>query len=272
MLEKTSISVIVPCYNQASFLSETLQSVLGQTFADWECIIVNDGSHDNTEEIAQEWCKKDFRFKYLKKENGGLPSARNAGIAISKGKYILPLDSDDKIHLTFLEKINQAFRNNADLKLVTSKIKFFGVTNDEMKLPYYRYQKLLVRNCFVCCSCFEKKEWERVNGYDESMKSFEDWEFWIRILDEKSQVYKIPEFMFFYRKHQLGSMSNKFVRDPDFYFGLYDYVYEKHKEIYKKHFPNPIIAYNENLILKEFNEKIKRNILFKLLVKIKTRL
>ncbi|WP_374360648.1 glycosyltransferase family 2 protein, partial [Cloacibacterium sp.] len=73
------ISVVVPCYNQAQYLDECLQSVLNQTYQDWECIIVNDGSPDHTEEIAKNWVEKDTRFIYLSKENGGLSSARNAG-------------------------------------------------------------------------------------------------------------------------------------------------------------------------------------------------
>ena len=269
MPNKTLISVVVPCYKQSHFLAENLQSVLDQTFEDWECIIVNDGSPDNTEEIAQEWCRKDHRFKYLKKENGGLPSARNAGIALSEGKYILPLDSDDKIHSRYLEKICKAFSENPEVKVVTSRIQLFGASNKELKLPDYSYKKILVRNCFGHCSAFKKDSWKEVNGYDENMKSFEDWEFWIRILDGNSKVFKIPELMFIYRKHFEGSMSNKFALDPDFYFGLYDYVFQKHREIYRKYFPNPIIAYNENLILKEFNEKVKRNFIFKMYVKIK---
>ncbi len=91
------VSIVVPCYNQAHFLDETLQSVLDQSYSNWECIIVNDGSPDNTEDIAKQWCNKDYRFTYLYKENGGLCSARNAGISISKGEFILPLDSDDII-------------------------------------------------------------------------------------------------------------------------------------------------------------------------------
>lgn len=76
-LNLSLISVIVPCYNQAQYLDECLQSVLDQTYQNWECIIVNDGSPDNTEEIALRWTKKDSRFRYLKKENEGLSSARN---------------------------------------------------------------------------------------------------------------------------------------------------------------------------------------------------
>ena len=73
------VSIIVPCYNQAQYLDDCLQSVLDQTYQDWECIIVNDGSPDNTAIIASVWTARDPRFKYIYKENGGLSSARNAG-------------------------------------------------------------------------------------------------------------------------------------------------------------------------------------------------
>ncbi len=92
------ISVIVPCYLQAEYLDECLQSVYDQTYSNWECIIVNDGSLDNTEEIAKRWLEKDNRFRYIYKENGGLSSARNAGIREAKGEWIQFLDSDDMIH------------------------------------------------------------------------------------------------------------------------------------------------------------------------------
>lgn len=263
------VSIIVPCYKQAHFLKDSLQSVLEQSYAHWECIIINDGSPDDTDLIAKQWVDKDSRFKYLKKENGGLSSARNAGIKISQGQYILPLDADDKIHASYLEKIVKAFSENSELDLVTSRIQFFGVKNNEMILPVYSYQKILIRNCFPHCSSFKKSAWETVQGYDENMKSFEDWEFWISILSENSKIYKIPEKMFFYRKHELGSLTNTFKTNPDFYYSLYDYVYEKHKMIYKQFFPNPILAYDENMVLKEFNHKIKNSILFKLYSKIK---
>lgn len=263
------VSIIVPCYKQAHYLSEALQSVLEQTYTNWECIIVNDGSPDNAERVAKKWMEKDSRFQYLYKENGGLSSARNAGIRCAKGTYILPLDADDKIHSTYLEKIVKVFSGNSALELVTSRIQFFGSSTKELKLPNYNYKRGLVRNCFVCTSAFKKVSWEEVGGYDENMQSFEDWEFWIRILNEKSRVYKIPEKMFFYRKHQSDSMSNSFKTNPEFYFSLYDYVYEKHKDLYKKHFPNPIIAYEENWNLKEFNQKVKNTIWFKLYTKIR---
>ncbi len=92
------ISVIVPCFNQAQFLDECLQSVLDQTYQNWECIIVNDGSSDDTEEIANKWSKNDERIKYIYKENEGLSSARNLGVKISLGEFIYFIDSDDSLN------------------------------------------------------------------------------------------------------------------------------------------------------------------------------
>lgn len=101
------ISVIVPCYNQAQYLDECLQSVLDQTYTDWECIIVNDGSPDHTEEVAKKWLEKDPRFRYIDKENGGLSSARNAGLKEAKGEWIQFLDSDDKINTISFELLTK---------------------------------------------------------------------------------------------------------------------------------------------------------------------
>lgn len=103
------ISIIVPCYNQAEYLDECLQSVLDQTYYNWECIIVNDGSSDNTEIVAQQWLNKDGRFKYSAKENAGLSLARNTGIANTNGEFILPLDADDKIGKDYCTKAIEVF-------------------------------------------------------------------------------------------------------------------------------------------------------------------
>ncbi|PLW93741.1 MAG: glycosyltransferase family 2 protein, partial [Marinilabiliales bacterium] len=88
------ISVVVPCYNHGHYLAECLDSVLNQSYDNWECIIVNDGSSDHTEEVSLGFCQKDKRFKLVNIENRGLANARNVGINKSWGKYILPVDAD----------------------------------------------------------------------------------------------------------------------------------------------------------------------------------
>ena len=90
-----AVSVIIPCYNHAKYLSCALDSVLGQSYSDWECVVVNDGSSDHTEEVCREYQKKDKRIKYHYQQNKGLAGARNTGIRQAVGEYILTLDADD---------------------------------------------------------------------------------------------------------------------------------------------------------------------------------
>ena len=106
------LSIIIPCYNSQNTLEETLMSVLEQDFQNWEAILINDGSPDNLEDIALKWVEKDARFKYFKKENGGLGSARNYGINKAKGNYILPLDSDNTIGKSFAQRAITIFEEN----------------------------------------------------------------------------------------------------------------------------------------------------------------
>ncbi|TYB80169.1 glycosyltransferase family 2 protein [Bizionia saleffrena] len=263
------ITFIVPCYNQATFLDEALETVINQTYKDWKCIIVNDGSTDHTEEIAQNWVNKDNRFSYLYKTNGGLSSARNAGINLSNTTYIFPFDSDDKLVITYLEKAMPILLNDECIEVLSCRVRLFGVRNEEFVLPEYSFKQLLLRNCFIACSIFKLKTFKKVGGYDENLKSFEDWDFWISVLKEKGKHYKINELLYFYRKHQENSLSNRFYKDQDFYLSLYDYVYTKHIKLYKEYFPNFILLYNDYLLLESFNNKVKRNFIFKMYVKAK---
>lgn len=198
--EKGMVSVIVPCYNQAIYLPEALNSLLAQTYQCWEAIVVNDGSPDETEKVALEYTRKDSRIKYVFKENGGLSSARNKGIELAQGEFILPLDADDIIHPEYMEKAMEAFEDNPFLKLVFCRGVFFGVKNKVWNLRYEGYEELLQRNHIFCSAFFRRSDCMAIGGYDENMrKGHEDWEFFIRLLDENSLVYQIPSPLFYYR-------------------------------------------------------------------------
>lgn len=189
---KNLVSIIVPCYNQAQYLSETLDSVLAQSYTNWECIIVNDGSPDNTAEIAKQYCEKDKRFIYKYQQNSGVSVARNNGISISKGEYIQFIDSDD-----FLEsdKINQQVRfliENANVDIVYSPSRYFFdnqvgkdffaihpngiVPTIEMTYEDTNQKEILsLRNvCTICASLYRRKVVELV-GFKSVV--FEDWLF-----------------------------------------------------------------------------------------------
>ncbi|WP_299148231.1 glycosyltransferase family A protein [uncultured Dokdonia sp.] len=233
-MNSPEVSIIVPCYNQAHFLNDSLQSVLNQIFDAWECIIVNDGSPDNTEEVAQKWCAKDARFKYIKKTNGGLSSARNAGIAISRGDFILPLDADDLIHSDYLQKLLPVIENNDAIEVVSCYSIFFRDTIDNVvntrKPTGTTIDALLYENMIMATSLYRKESWNRVGGYDESMKDgFEDWDFWISILKDGAEFKIVPEFLFYYRKAAASMLTNTVANHLE---SVTKYIYKKHPEVY----------------------------------------
>lgn len=186
------ISVIVPCYNQSEYLNEALYSLLNQTYSNWECIIVNDGSTDDTENIALSFCKKDKRFRYYLKTNGGLSSARNFGLKFAEGEFIQFLDCDDLLppnklitHLNFIKSQhcdivfgrNKRFYND---DLSTSEYAILSFSIDINKLENI-IPRILAENMFVVHSAFIKREVTNIVGqFNESLKGMEDWEYWIR--------------------------------------------------------------------------------------------
>ena len=230
------VSIIVPCYNQAQFLDEALQSVLDQTYTNWECVIVNDGSSDHTEEVAQKWVAKDARFKYIYKENGGLSSARNAGISKAMGEFILTLDADDKYEATFIEKALAVMLSNNNIGVVSSwEIRFIDDKQFGERHPKGGTIKdFLFTNAAIGTSLFRKECWEIVGGYDENMKKgYEDWEFYIRVCKSGWTVHIIEEILFFYRQH---SISMRTVAVNDYDAEIKKYIFRKHELLYKEHY------------------------------------
>lgn len=235
-MSKVMISIVIPCYKQAAYLPETLNSVLSQTCTLWECIIVNDGSPDNTEEIALEYVNKDSRFKYIFKENGGLSSARNLGLEIAEGEFILPLDSDDIIAPEYLEKALRVFEEIPQTKLVYCYGVLFGCRTGAWNVFFKDYKSLLANNSIFCSAVFRRKEAIEVGGYDEQMLyGYEDWEFFIRFLDEKSRVYQIPLALFYYRTKSV-SMLTVIANEASYKQKWENYIYMKHKEKYMRNY------------------------------------
>lgn len=216
----TKVSIIVPCYNQAQYLDEALQSVLDQTHQNWECIVINDGSPDNTEEIAKKWVVKDTRFYYFFQENRGVSSARNLGINHAVGEFILPLDADDKIGSNYVNLALKVFEKNGALKLVYCKAEFFGEKSGPWNLPPFSIQDLARLNMIFCTAMFRKKDWELVGGYDINMiYGIEDWEFWISIFKNGGTVFCLDSVQFYYRtkqfsrQRQLDGQKTKFMNE-----------------------------------------------------------
>ena len=250
MANNKLVSIIVPCYNQSQYLNEALESVLQQFYKDWECIIVNDGSEDSTEEIAKKWVTKDVRFKFINQSNQGVSAARNAGIKSSKGRFVLCLDADDLISEDYVQLAVDAFSTKPNLSLVYSEAEKFGEQNGKWDLPEFSLQRMAESNIIFNAAFFKKADWESVGGFDENMKQgLEDWEFWIHLLKDGAQVYQIQKVCFFYR---INKQSRNRSILSSHYKTLYEYISKKHIDFFIKH----IGSYPE--LVKKMN-KMKRD-------------
>lgn len=256
------VSIIVPCYKQAHFLKDSLRSVLEQSYINWECIIVNDGSPDDTAAIAKKWCASDSRFKYVEKANGGLSSARNAGIAISQGVFILPLDADDILHRDYLAQTVPTLEVENNLGIVSSYSSFF-YKNPQKSV--YQLQpigddvvSLLFVNQLVATSLFRKSCWEQVGGYDESMnKGFEDWDFWISCTKQGWKYHIIPEYLFYYRKAKKSMLTTTIKHHAE---EVKQFLFIKHKELYIRYFDNCMeVLFFELKVQRKGHDKYKNS-------------
>jgi glycosyltransferase involved in cell wall biosynthesis len=248
-MSEVKVSVIVPCYNYGRFLKECLDSVRLQTLREWECIIVDNGSTDNTQEVAKSFTDQDERYKYVHTEQKGVSFARNLAISMSIGKYILPLDADDKIGNTYVEKAYNIISSNKNLKVVYCDAELFGASKGKWLLPPFSLRDLLIENSIFCSGMYSKVDFDRIHGYSEEMKEgFEDWEFWIKMLKDGGEVFKIPESLFYYR---IRENSRNSALDKEKQLRLRQQIYHHHKEVYDRMFPLHELIFDYHNVSKE---------------------
>lgn len=257
-MEKGKVSIVVPCYNQAKYLPEALDSVLAQLYTNWECIIVNDGSLDDTEIIVQRYLKKDNRFKYISKINEGLAIARNIGISHSDGEFILPLDADDLIASQYLEKAVEWFTLKPETKIVYCKADLFGVVNEPWELDEFNYDRFIWDNCIFCTAMFKRNDYNKTRGYNPNMVyGLEDWDFWLSLLDRSDIVHRIDEVLFHYRKKE-NSMSTELSKSH--FDEMLVQVYNNHPNIYDSYKQYVVLYKNRIRELSEHNHSLERTL------------
>ncbi|TMM31351.1 glycosyltransferase [Polaribacter aestuariivivens] len=262
-MQKPLVSIIIPCYNTAQYLDECLQSVVNQTYSNWEAIIVNDGSTDHTSQIARVWVDKDKRFQYFEKENGGLANTRIFGIEKSEGKYIFPLDSDDFIDSTFVKKAIDILEKDNSIEVVYSQVMNFGEKNGLFELEKYSLEYLLLKNCIVASAFFRRETYDKVGGYCKDLKFLEDWDLWISILKNGGNVYKIEEPLFFYRVRESGSLINNLFEDLELYKQHHDIIFKRHSDAFIKYIGNPFLIERERIQLLNYKQKIQSSFFYR---------
>jgi glycosyltransferase involved in cell wall biosynthesis len=231
-IDMLRVSVIIPCYNQGRFVDEAVDSVLSQSYQDLEIIVVNDGSTDNETNSLLGSCKKP-KTTVITTENQGLAAARNNGIAIARGDYILPLDADDKIEPTYIAKAVDILDRHPDIGIVYCRAMLFGQVETEWLLPDYSLDEMLIDNIIFCSALFRKQDWFQVGGYDTGMiYGWEDYEFWLSLIELGREVHKIPEPLFFYR---VASDSMVRSKEKSQKISMFKRIFERHSLLFHQH-------------------------------------
>jgi len=197
------VSIIMPAYNAERFIAEAVQSVIYQTWKNWELIIVNDGSPDNTQKVADGLQREHSDIiRVVSQENQGLSEARNAGIRESQGKYILPLDADDKIDQKMISRcMDTLISNQADI--VYTDIHCFGAHDNIWRQKTEPFDIIVYANIPAATALFRREVWKKTSGYKINMKEgYEDWEFWLNAFENNFKFAHHPEALFFYRIKQ----------------------------------------------------------------------
>lgn len=193
------VSVIIPCYNLGSYLPEAIGSVLAQSLVETEIVVVDDGSTDReTRQILDTACWS--RTTIVRTANRGVSAARNTGISIARGEYILPLDADDMIAPTYLEKASVVLDRETEAGIVYCEAELFGALQGPWRISEFSLPHMLLDNLIFSSALFRRRDWEAVGGYCEQMRiGWEDWDFWLRLLEMGRQAVRLPEPLFAYR-------------------------------------------------------------------------
>jgi glycosyltransferase involved in cell wall biosynthesis len=216
MTHAGKVSIVIPCYNHGATLRETLASVESVRNANLlEVIVVNDGSTEpKTLELFAELDSSNYTV--LHQPNSGLGAARNAGIRLARGEFILPLDGDNRIRSAYLTSGVQWLQQHPAVAIVYGNAEYFGQKTGVWQVPAFNLLELSKMNFIDACALYRKTVWESIGGYDEKMPwmGWEDWDFWLRAAADGWDFSHLEETAFDYRV-QSGSMIGETNRHAD---------------------------------------------------------
>lgn len=218
-----AVTVVIPAYNAAQYLSQAIESVLSQTFADFEVLVINDGSTDNTAEVAHLYSKHDNRLRYFLQENQGVSIARNKGIELAKGELIAFLDADDQWLPNKLETHVRHFDSSPDLGISFGRVEFMlsdgkptGVISrsrlSKIEPKHLYYENLIVN---PSNAVIRRKVFEQVGYFNQDLMTMEDLELFLRIVCNGWKVEGIDLILMRYRTAQTGLSSNLYRLEQD---------------------------------------------------------
>jgi glycosyltransferase involved in cell wall biosynthesis len=259
------VSIVIPCYNHGAYIQDAIDSVEQNNADDFfEIIIINDGSKDAyTLEKLDELSKKGYHI--IHQENKGLSAARNAGIRVARGRYILPLDSDNKITAAYYRQAMAILDAEPQVGVVYSDRYVFGLQQGNIPVGEFALQRILPGNFIDACAVFRKSIWEEIGGYDEHMPGgiYEDWEFWLSCIERGHGFRYMNEPLFGYRVLE-ASLVQKSL-DPIIRRKVVEHIITKHATLYTQNLAevvgelHALLAHWENANIqnhRDFDQKL----------------
>jgi len=259
------VSVIIPCYNHGQYIDKAVDSMLNQTFQEFEIIIIDDGSTDEfTVNKLRHYDKPKTTVIHI--TNQGLAAARNNGIKKAKGEYILTLDADDYFESTFLEKAVPVLDDQPKVGVVSCGVRYFGFTNRKVMPKGGDVRVCIAKSGAIGNALFRRLCWEQAGGYNEHIEAYEDWDFWLNVTKEGWLIHIIREYLFNYRQHPVSMRIEARAIRPQ----LIRQLVQNHREVFEKYVEEAIferekkifaLAQKKRTLLNSWDHKIGKWIL-----------
>lgn len=276
-METPLVSIVVPCYGQAKYLPDALDSIIAQEYENWECIVVDDGSPDETAQVATTYMMRDPRFLLVRQPNRGLSAARNTGIANSKGSYIQFLDADDligprKLALQIqclLSAHNQLSLSYTDHRYCPEHDPGQTTTRDSFPPPRFHDSRPILDIAsrwetelgIPCHSFLFSARFFRDHGirFDESLVSHEDWDCWMHIFALNPELYLVEGAHAIYRLHASSMCTDKHRQWSGFRRALLKQIkIHRHDPLLRRTLERKLDTMRAIYAIPSFNDRLRR--------------
>ena len=263
-LNSQLVSIIIPCHNQGEFLNDTLTSVQKQEHENFECLLINDGSIDNSEGIGLKWQNKDSRFKYFEQKNKGVSAARNLGLNQAKGDFIQFLDADDIISKDKLSSSLSYFIVDESLDIVISNFSMFtgaiknktdpycDLSTIKFSLKSILFQWQISFSLPIHCPLMRARV-VKSSRFDEELSAQEDWLFWVSIFKTNPKTAFIDKMMAYYRKNPSGRTMRDYYEDQVLFIDKIKYYVDE--DLYENFLKHRMFMHYEDV--QKFKSKIR---------------
>lgn len=248
-----TVSVLIPCYNDGAYIEEAIASVEKQTWPSVEIIVVDDGSTDLKTKAVLDKLSRQKRCTLVSQPNKGPGAARNHAFKLSKGDYILPLDADDRIAPSYIEKAVHELEGLPRAGACYCHAELIGECSGPWKLPDFSIGEMLIDNVVFVTALIRREVYMEIGGFDESLvKGFEDYDFFLSILEHDWAIRQLPETLFEYRikstsRSRILSENNALSSE------LYGQIFNKHRDFFIAHLDEMLPAARRRSILYQSN-------------------